>query len=191
MEDIGSNFVKAEKLLKDFFEKDAKFEQRFASLLEDMDVFLQKTGMSEEVQINKLLLGYALVNYFEDISRLKEYHHVGHVNNIKIVAYTSYWLLRTKPLQTGSVDKRAAYINERFVLSYILSFLECADRGRILERSNPGLSAFTETLFYYLKYRPLNAQVFEMVILSFFAGQIYQETAVDLSAQLGKHDSTK
>ena len=188
MEDIGSKFVKADKLIEEFFDKDQKFERRFISLLEDMDSFLEVTGLQNKATINKMLVGYALVNYFEDITRLKEFHHVGHVNNIKIVAYTSYWLLRAKPIQINEIDKKLAYINERFVLSYILSFLERIDCGKILERENTGLRAFTETLFYYLKYRSLSAQVLEMVIISFFAGQIYQEVDADISAELGKLD---
>lgn len=186
MEDIGSNFIKADKLLEEFFEKNDKFQPRFAFLLNDINNFLIASELNNKVKVNKLLLGYALVNYFEDITRLKEFHHVGHVNNIKIVAYTSYWVLRAKPLQSDSSDKRCAYVNERFVLSYILSFLNQPDCGAILTRSNSGIKAFVETLFYYLKYRPLSAQVIEMMIISFFAGQIYQETEEDISAKLGK-----
>lgn len=188
MEDIGSKFIKADKLIEEFFGKDDKFERRFVSLVEDMDNFLNATGLQEKATVNQMLVGYALVNYFEDITRLKEFHHVGHVNNIKIVAYTSYWLLRAKPIQIKEVDKKLAYVNERFVLSYILSFLERSNCGKILERENAGLTAFTETLFYYLKYRSLSAQVLEMVIISFFAGQVYQEIDADISAELGKLD---
>lgn len=188
MEDIGSKFVKADKLIEEFFVKDKKFERRFVSLVEDMDNFLNATGLQEKATINQMLVGYALLNYFEDIARLKEFHHVGHVNNIKIVAYTAYWLLRAKPIQINEVDKTLAYVNERFILSFILNFLERQDCGKILERKNAGLKAFKETLFYYLKYRSLSAQVLEMVIISFFAGQVYQEMDTDISAELGKLD---
>ena len=190
MEDICSEFIRADKLLEEFFTKNDKFEPRFVSLLEDMNSFIVEANLTENVSVNKMLLGYALVNYFEDIMRLKEFHHVGHVNNIKIVSYTSYWLLRTKPLQVHGSDKKIVYVNERFVLSYILSYLESSNCGKILERKNAGLHAFTETLFYYLKYRTLNPQALELMLISFFAGQIYKENTKDLSSEIGQLGTT-
>lgn len=186
MQDIDSEFIIADKLLEEFSRKSPKFVQRFVSIKKDIEIFIDKTQLSQHVYVDPLLLGYALFNYFEDIMRLKEFHHVGHVNNIKIVSYTAYWLLRMKPIQSKEPHTNAVYINERFVLSYILSYLELSDLGRILERDNSALKAFAESLFYYLKYRTVNAQVIEMMIVSFFAGQAYQETDTDISALLGK-----
>ena len=75
------------------------------------------------------------------------------------------------------------YVNERFVLAYILEFLnDC--QSHILERENSGLNAFVESLFYYFKYRQINAQAIEMIILAFFAGQVYQSKDIDISANL-------
>ncbi len=185
MQGISSDFIIADKFLEEFAQKNPKFIQRYVSIYKDLEIFVKQTNMFNHVRIDPLVLGYALFNYFEDIIRLKEFHHVGHVNNIKIVAYTSYWLLRMKPLQVADSTENAIYINERFVLSYILSFFEKDELGGILERKNQGLKAFTESLFYYLKYRSVNAQIIEMMIIAFFAGQIYQETQTDISASLG------
>lgn len=186
MQDINSEFIIADKMLEAFADKTPKFTERFVSLSKSMQTFLDKSKLSETVRVDPIILGYALFNYFEDIMRLKEFHHVGHINNIKIVSYTSYWLLRMKPLQSVSTDLKTVYINERFVLSYIMNFLENDNCGKILLRTESGLKSFRETLFYFLKYRSINAQSLEMMIIAFFAGQVYQETTEDISASLGK-----
>lgn len=186
MQDINSEFVIADKMLEEFANKTPKFIERFESLSKSMQTFIDKSNLSETVHVDPIILGYTLFNYFEDIMRLKEFHHVGHINNIKIVSYTSYWLLRMKPLQALNADIKNVYINERFVLSYIMNFLENDTCGKILLRKDSGLKSFRETLFYFLKYRAVNAQSLEMMIIAFFAGQVYQETSKDISASLGK-----
>lgn len=186
MDGIYSEFIHADKLIESFCKENNKFESRFVSLMTDMNAFIKQGNLVDKVTVNPLLLGYTLVNYFEDIMRLKEFHHVGHVNNIKIVSYTAYWLLRMKPLQINGNDKILSYINERFILSYILSFLGDGDSSKLLSRDNAGLKSFTETLFYYLKYRSVNPQTLEIMLLAFFAGQVYQEKDCDISSMLGK-----
>ena len=186
MEDIRSEFRKPEKLIEEFSSKNKKFSERYSSLLRMMNTFVKEAELSDKVLVNELMLAYALVDYFEDIMRLKEFHHVGHINNVKIVSYTAYWLLNAKPLQVLRNDKQLVYINERFVLSYILTFLESEEKGAILQRSNRALKAFSEQLLYFLKYRGINAHSIEMSIISFLAGRVYQETEEDISSEMGK-----
>ena len=92
----------------------------------------------------------------------------------------AYWLLRRKPLQIVALEKELLYVNERFVLAYVLEFLNDG-QSHILERKNGGLNAFVESLFYYFKYRHISAQAIEMIILAFFAGQVYQSKENDVS----------
>ena len=56
----------------------------------------------------------------------------------------------------------------------------------ILIRENEGLKSFSESLFYFLKYRFHEANSLEMVLSAFFAGQIYQEKEKDISEHVGK-----
>ena len=186
MEDIYSKFDRAEKVLVEFSKKSDKYITRYCSLRDMMNDFIKELGLTGKVVVNNIVLGYALVDYFEDIMRLKDFHKVEHINNIKIVAYTSYWLLQAKPLQLLESDKGISYLNEKFVLSYIITALESRDRGRILERNERGLSAFSESLLYFLKYRGINAQSIEMAIIAFCAGRVYQETDQDISSEMGK-----
>ena len=43
------------------------------------------------------------------------------------------------------------------------------------------------SLFYFLKYRFQEANSLEMILMSFFAGQIYQSKEKDLSNELAKY----
>lgn len=186
MNSIHSEFIFPKKVLNEFVTDNPKFEQRFVALLTDMDAFIKESNLQDDVKINELALGYMLLDYFEDIRRLKDFHHVEHINGIRVVAYTSYWLLRRKPIQLLGQKKEILYINERFVLTYILNFLSSTDKGEILLRSNKGIKSFSELLFYFLKYRFTSANALELVLTSFFAGQIYQETSRDISDELGR-----
>lgn len=188
MNSIHSEFIKADNLLKEFVEKNDKFQKRFMALLEDMNAYIERSNFVNKVVVNELVLGYALVDYFEDIRRLKIFHKVDHINNLKIVAYTSYWLLRRKPMQVIGQEKELIYVNEKFVLAYILDSLSNEQKGNIILRDNSGLQSFRESLLYFLKYRYTSATSLEMMIMAFYSGQIYQETDEDLSAVLAKYD---
>ncbi|TGY88011.1 hypothetical protein E5329_26230 [Petralouisia muris] len=187
MNSVRSEFVKASKVLEYFAHNNDKFEQRFSSLLDNMIDFIKKAGIEGKVTVNELSLGYMLLDYFEDIRRLKEFHKIEHINSIKIVAYTSYWFLRRKPIQILEQEKELLYINERFVLAYIMDFMSGDDEVPILLRENDGLKSFSESLFYFLKYRFREASSLEIMLTAFFAGQIYQEKEIDLSGCLAKY----
>ena len=169
-------------------EKQKKFKMRYESLYNQMEGYIEESGYSDMVTINEIILGYMLVAYFEDIERLKNFHKVEHINSIKLMAYTIYWILRRKPIQILSNDKNLQYINERFALALFLGFLSCKDKGHIAVRTNVGLVAFRELLFYFFKFRQFNAQDIELVITSFFAGQIYQEISEDISDRMPPSD---
>ncbi|MCL2805187.1 MAG: hypothetical protein FWD26_04535 [Treponema sp.] len=168
-------YVPADELLEDYVEKEDKFKERFVALFDNMEHYIKESGYQEKVIINPLLLGYMLIDYFEDIRRLKGFHKLDQINTIKIVAYTAYWLLRRKPIQVTAIDKDVVYINEKFVLAYILEHLYLEGKNHILDREDIGLLSFSKNLLYFLKYRFYNAQSLEMLLISFYAGQIYQE----------------
>lgn len=189
MNSVTPEYVEPIELFNHFVKTNKKFEERFASLLSCMNDFIAKRSLGEQVKVNSLALGYALVDYYEDILRLKEFHKLGHVNTVKIVAYTSYWLLQRKPIQILGSNKSLLYINERFVLYYILDFLS-NDKRSILANEKKGVESFSETLFYCLKYRNLSSNSLEMIIMAFLAGRIYQEEKEDLSDILSKFDDS-
>ena len=154
MDNVHSEFIKADQLLNEYVKRTPKFKERFIALSQDVQCFIDAEQISGKVSLNELSLGYLLMDYFEDIRRLKIFHNVPHVNSIKIVAYTSYWFLRRKPIQVLTKDsKELIYINERFILAYILDFLSSEDKKLLLFRNESGLQAFKESMFYFLKCR--------------------------------------
>ena len=187
MDRIHSEFVKADALLQEFVKKEDKFQERYVALLTDMKTYIERSNYKGKVVVNEMVLGYALVDYFEDIRRLKVFHNIEHINSIKIIAYTAYWLLRRKPMQIIAMEKELIYVNEKFILAYILDSLSNDECGNIFLRDNAGIQSFKESLLYFLKYRYTSATSLEMMIMSFFAGQIYQEKEKDLSAMLSRY----
>lgn len=186
MENVHSEFIRADAILSAYCEKEGKFADRFATLSKEINFFIDKMNLKDRVSLNKLALGYALLDYFEDVHRLKTFHGVEHINGIKIVSYTAYWLLKRKPIQIIDYGKELLDVNERFVLQFIFSFLCNEKKGHLLKRNNVGLTSFAESLLYFLKYRLTTSNNLEMIIMAFFAGQIYQEENEDLSSKLGK-----
>jgi len=172
-----------------------KLEQRWDTLYTQLNEFLKEFKLSSVATVNKLLLANAILDYFHDIKRLKDFHGIEKINSQKIIAYTAYWLLYRKPIQINNPPaedppvniKELATLNERFVLQFILNYFSVHERGgHILERSSKskGLEGFCAMMLYYLEYRLRDAQSLEMIITSFLAGQIYERSEKDISSEL-------
>lgn len=188
MENIKSIY-RDYKLIVDFFTEDkisSKIEfflnsmnDFISSLNYEMDIFKQNQTdnviKAEDIlKINESVLTYCVMDYFTDIYRLKEFHNIELVNDLKRVSYESAWILRRKPIQILSdaiEHDNVTYINEKFVLSYISHELM-----RSFPYKNPTpigyarFSSFIDNLFYYLKYRNCEPKVLELMMLSFEAG---------------------
>lgn len=188
MNSIHSEFIQPQKLYNEFIAESDKFETRYEAILTDINHFIEKRGIQNEVKVNETILGFALVDYFEDVMRLKSFHKVKKINAVKVVAYTSYWLLKRKPIQINEQKKELIYINEQFVLMYIIDFLGNDKEKGLFDYDKKGLTSFEETLFYNLKFRNLTATTLEMIILSFLAGRVYQEDNIDISDDIGKYE---
>lgn len=175
MNNIESVFESVREAGFDFVDT-GKIEHRYNALLEGMENYIRGSKYEEKLRVNPSVLAEALRDYFVDIGRLKKLHNIPHVNSIKIVAYTSYWLLKRKPIQILEVDRELIYANERYVFSYIMDFLNnnVNPSDDLYFSEKEGLNAFRETLFYFLKYRFHEPSGLEMIITAFFAGQIYQ-----------------
>ena len=189
MDDIEMITMQTAEVLNKYNVSEKRYKSRYKALCDDIVGYIKASGLNgTQVVLNKYSLSCMLVDYFMDIGRLKEFHHIEHVNSIKIVSYITYWFLRRKPIQVLSDENSLLYVNEKFITLYILDFLMNEARGNLLDREEKGLVAFREQLFYYLKYRHFDAQSIEMMLLSFFAGQIYENIDEDLSSKLPKSE---
>ena len=171
---IEAKYVEYTDVIKHFTEK--RIEDRFYRLLVSAQEFIQGMGFNDHVVCNETLLMLAVLNYFTDIMRLKEFHKIAHTNETKILAYETSWLIRRKPLQViDSNDLKYAFCNEQFVFSQIMFWLRKGETEKGIEAlAHKDLKSFSNTLFYHLKYRSYDPQTLELMLLAFAAGRKYQ-----------------
>lgn len=151
---------------------------RFAQILEEMNMFLRELDMQDKAQVQEMALMHALLDYFSDIKQLKSFQDMQHVNEMKIKAYETYWLLQRKPIQlvTQLEDDQMLYINEKFLLSRLASFMlgEDMKKPMVLEQAG-ALKKLLDTLYYFMKFREINAQTLELMLLAYKAGRLFSE----------------
>ena len=188
MNTLDAGYIPASEILKKLDISEEKFRKRFESISLDVEKFIDVAGLKEKVFLNPSYLGHMLVDYFVDISRMKYIHKIEHANTIKITAYTAYWFLKNKPIQSISSTNETIDINEKFVAMFLLDFLSISADNNILDREEAGILGFQDALIYFLKYRTYNAVSIEMLLIAFFAGQIYQDSS--MADRLPSIDST-
>lgn len=168
MENIDVIATNYDDIIKVFTKE--KIKSRHISLISQITKFIDTCYDNKEVKLNTYLLATAIMNYFVDIDRLKEFHETNRVNPYKVYGYMSYWLIKEKPIQVVNSDNPdLRFVNEHFVLYYINSFIlnktKLEDDG-----ANASLLAFEKSLFYHMKYRLISPQTFELALLGFGAG---------------------
>ena len=178
---------------------------RYATIYKLMSEFIDEHKINNNVYINPILLGNAILDYFEDLARLKIFHNINQANSIKCNAYQMYWILRRKVLQLTKTQemqikdmslqkstRALGNINERFILQFICNYLSIPDttKGSVITSNKKGLKSFVELLLYYLTYREFDAQNLEIIMFAFYAGQIYENTDNDISKRFHPHDKT-
>ena len=147
------------------------FQARFENLLIQIQDVLEALGALDLVTVNTDLLGRAVLNYFEDIDRLKSFEGIQHTNEEKIYGYMTFWLLRTKPIQfvTQDVPREFLFINEK-VFTWMLISKMLRESGIDPDSQNPDLMPLLRLLLYYFKYRHFTQQSLELMITAFFCG---------------------
>lgn len=163
-------------------------ESRFSQLKLEIESFLEKENYYNYAKCNDMLLGYAVIDYFVDIKRLKSFHKITHTNTSKIYAYMAYWLLREQPIQitnenlfnsdekmSSSEANKCLYLNAKFVAGYLMSNM-LSDLSISLEYINNSeelknyIGDFMSLLIYNFKYRSFNPQSLEIMITAFITG---------------------
>lgn len=150
-------------------------ESRIQQIAQEMLDFLKINNLDQVAYIHQMALTHAVMDYFSDVQRLKEYQQIEHVNEIKIKAYETFWLLKRKPIQLKEQieDDRLLYVNEKFLLTRLTSFmLDSEINMPIVEEKSIAFKNFLNTLYYYLKFRRCDAQSIELMLLAFKAGQL-------------------
>lgn len=152
----------------------SKVETLFNTLYQEMDMFIINSGFSEFLTVNHDLLAMAIHDYFLNMSEMRQFYGINHVDEQKKVSYTAYWLLYRKPIQVYNESKYYANkfvtINERFVLLYILNYLsdQLGDDHILLQlQSNNRIEPLINMLFQLIINELQSAQSLQSVIDSF------------------------
>lgn len=157
-----------------------KISSRYEWLYNLMNDYIHARGYEDKVIISNDVLSHVVVDYFVDIDRLKQFQEIEKVHPSKIYAYTSYWLLRHKPLQITVTEARAevAFVNEEFTCNFLRSYLFSEPENvSILDNQREAVENFVATMLYYFQYRDYSAKNIEIMILAFQAGRGYQYSA--------------
>ena len=147
-----------------------RIAHRYIIILEKIQKFIKKDNIENNVDYSFRLLKAAIVDYFVDIARVKQFHDIEIINSEKIYAYTAYWLLKRKPLQIKIPYDGCEFVNEKFITSYIMSVISAEKNVTKLWGNNPTMKTFQSLLFYNLKYRSVSQQSLELMIEAFFCG---------------------
>lgn len=179
MEHIENTYISYDELIEAVGAD--MIESRIRQISQEMVDFLEVRELSGVAYIHQMALAHAVMDYFSDIQRLKDYQHIKHINEIKIKAYETYWLLQRKPIQLKEQleDDRMLYVNEKFLLSRLTSFMLGTDINMPLSNEKGAVfNNYLDTLYYCLKFRHCDAQAIELMLLAFRAGaRIYKPDA--------------
>jgi hypothetical protein len=146
-----------------------KIRERIALLKTEFNDFCNATDIVKgSLQLPIELLNEVVLNYFVDIDRLKEFHTIDRINNIKIAAYLTYWWVKIKPIQIinypGNNSWRYLKINESFASTIAISIV-FKTNVRFVTDDLAQLNKFYDFLHYCLKYRNLSAQGIELAFM--------------------------
>ena len=94
------------------------FVKRFRTLFKMLQSLLEKYGLEDYCSVNSRLLQSAVMDYFADIARIKDFHPIKHVQRNKIYAYEAYWILRNHVIQmNGNNDIPDEFLHVNEVIS--------------------------------------------------------------------------
>lgn len=157
-----------------------RIENRYKFIYEEMTSFIGRLNAKERLIINERVLMHSVLEYYEDIEKVKNAHELEHTNSPKVMAYLTYWILRRQPIQILTQednDENLVFANEKFALTMLMSFMTRGSETKSLVKDNLKVyKAFLNSFFYYLKFRKPDAQAIEMILLSFNTGKIFSET---------------
>ncbi len=149
-----------------------KILSRFSKLLTELQQYIVLLHATDYAYVNTQLLVKAIIDYFEDIEKLKLFEGMDRVNEAKIYAYEAFWLLRRRPVQivTQSLPAEVGlYINE-FIVSAMLIARMYEEAGIKRTGTNGERMRFFALLFYNFKYRYYDQKGLEVMVEAFLLG---------------------
>ena len=152
-----------------------KIHIRFKSLWADTVKVIENTEFENKLRIDEESFQMAIIDYFTDIARLKDFQDIKRTNVDKIYGYELFWFLRRHPIQLLDGIPDNFDINEKVAIGVFLPRI-LAEAGlpyNNIEQSEEfriRLKEFIDLLFYNLKHRNYTQQSLELVIEAFLCG---------------------
>lgn len=175
---METNVVSYSEVIDYFGENTIRDRYRF--LCEKMQTYISERNLSNHLWVSEKILQQLVMDYFTDICRLQKFHKIENPNKAKILAYQIYWILRRKPIQIkapeselSSEDARVVFPNEGFATTLVTTeFLMPKETIPLPEAEEKALFVFLDHLLYYFKYRNVDKQNLELILYSFYVGNV-------------------
>lgn len=168
---MQETLLRYDEILEYFGEQTIK--DRFKFFYDKMSEYIVARDLKGILSINEGILQQLVMDYFTDVYRLKKFHRIDHINKTKILAYELFWLLRRKPLQVCSDtdESRIVFCNEGFAITMLASeFLTPYETEPLSKEKEDAFFRYLDHLYYHFKYREVDKQCLETIILSFETG---------------------
>lgn len=195
------------KKIDEWFKKDSNLKQKFQDTYKMIyvsahkyavhmeEVAQDKADVSIKIEISEQLLQQALIDAFDDLLRLTNYHPTKEPNPIKEMAYIVYWLMRRKPIRLVSEDvvmneklsdmarTRFLFINEEFGVKLLINaaFIGKKEKSvcaHVHNEAERQLKYYKRFLLYYLVYRMDSAKSLEAMMLGCTIHPIWEVDSV-------------
>lgn len=113
-------------------EINARAEQRCIVLENIFNDFKHYSRVGTCLELDDYSLYSAVISYFEDIERYKQFHEISRINNVKCAGFTIKWVSKFRPIkvdyQTNMPDE-LQYSNEIYALRCGLPFMRLGLRA--------------------------------------------------------------
>ena len=144
-----------------------------------------------KINLNYQVMRQALIDAFDDLMRLKEYHPTEFPNPIKTMAYYVYWIVKRKPITvindsileekrlSDTKKSKILFCNEHYCVQLLVDALfpylkiDCANND-IHNYANEQLNKFKRYMLYFLTYRLESPKSLEAIMLSATINPIWE-----------------
>jgi len=171
--DVNGNNIAEEQILN-----------RYIAAFTDTQELIKKYSIMDCCTINPDILWRAILDFFEDIARLKHFH--GHTDPLadKEYAYEVFWHLRNRPIQITDPDKlplQYIHINEFIYTKWLIIKLAVELESRFTPNiqidmlsekleTHELLIEYSRKLYYTFRHRMYTPQTLLLSIEGFMTG---------------------
>lgn len=151
-----------------------KVTDRYKYMYDKMTEYIRVRGLEDKLYIQECILQQAIMDYFVDLYRVKEFHKLDKTNITKILAYEAYWIVRRKPIQMKEnvLENKLVFANEGFVTTFLAHECLLPLGGEpMTQEEEEQFLGFLRHLNYHLKYRVVDKQGLEAMFLAYQTGQ--------------------